>query len=149
MSPEEEWYRVFSLLKSVATYCHFAFIHQPSDFTSVGTGHDPLCLHPRRHHIGMVGPFVGPCPIINAPANIVFGRSINREGQQVPSVIGLFGDVTSMSLYALSRNPLHLALVRVLHDAGGALVAASIVAIDKGDSVLHTCPTTARRKASG
>ena len=79
--------------------------------------------------IGMVGVIVGLYSIINTPANIVFGRLIDRVGNKTPLIVGLIGDALSMVLYAFSRSPLHLALVRMLHGATGALVAPSTMSI--------------------
>ena len=79
--------------------------------------------------IGMVGLIVGLYSIINTPANIVFGRLIDRVSYKAPLIGGLIGDVLSMILYAFSRNPLHLALVRTLHGVSGALVAPSTMSI--------------------
>ncbi len=79
--------------------------------------------------IGMVGVIVGLYSIVNTPANIVFGRLIDRVGHKTPLIVGLIGDALSMVLYAFSRNPLHLALVRALHGATGALVAPATMSI--------------------
>jgi len=79
--------------------------------------------------IGMVGIIVGLYSIINTPGNIIFGRLIDRVGHKTPLTIGLIGDALSMVLYAFARSPLHLALVRMLHGATGALVAPSTMSI--------------------
>lgn len=79
--------------------------------------------------IGVVGLIIGLYSIINTPANIIFGQLIDRVGYKVPLITGLIGDVLSMVLYAFSRNPLHLALVRLLHGFSGALVAPSTMSI--------------------
>ncbi len=79
--------------------------------------------------IGMVGLIVGLYSIINTPANIVFGRWIDKVGHKVPLIIGLVGDAFSMVLYALSGKSWHLALVRILHGAGGAMVAPSTMSV--------------------
>lgn len=85
--------------------------------------------------IGMVGLIVGLYSIINTPANIVFGRLIDRVGYRAPLIAGLIGDILSMVFYAFTRSPLHLALVRVLHGASGALVAPSTMSIIAHHSV--------------
>ena len=54
---------------------------------------------------------------------------IDRVGYKAPLVVGLLGDAASMVLYAFSKIPLHLALVRVLHGATGALVAPSTMSV--------------------
>ncbi|MFO7773383.1 MAG: MFS transporter [Dehalococcoidia bacterium] len=85
--------------------------------------------------IGMVGLIVGLYSIINTPANIVFGQLIDRVGYKAPLIGGLIGNVFSMVFYAFTRSPLHLALVRVLHGASGALVAPSTMSIIAHHSV--------------
>lgn len=79
--------------------------------------------------IGVVGLIVGLYSIVNTPANIIFGRLIDRAGHRAPLRAGLSGDVISMILYAFSLNPLHLGLVRVLHGISGALVAPSTMSL--------------------
>lgn len=79
--------------------------------------------------IGMVGLIVGLYSVVNTPANIVFGRLIDRVGYKAPLIGGLTGDTISMLLYAFTRSPLHLILVRVLHGVSGALVAPSTMSI--------------------
>ena len=71
--------------------------------------------------VEMVGLIVGLYSVANIPANIIFGRVIDRVGHRVPLVISLLGDAASMFLYTLCRLPLHLALVRLLHGIGGGL----------------------------
>jgi MFS family permease len=51
----------------------------------------------------MVGLIVGLYSIINTPANIVFGRLIDRVGHSAPLIGGLIGNVFSMILYAFAR----------------------------------------------
>ena len=85
--------------------------------------------------MGMVGLIVGLYSIINTPANIVFGRLIDRVGYKAPLIGGLIGNVFSMVLYAFTRSPLHLALVRILHGVSGALVAPSTMSIIANYSV--------------
>ncbi|MBE0430544.1 MAG: MFS transporter [Dehalococcoidia bacterium] len=79
--------------------------------------------------IGLVGLIVGLYSIVNTPANIVFGRFIDRVGYKRPLVVGLSGNVLSMLLYAFARSPLHLAMVRALHGLSGALVAPATMSI--------------------
>ncbi len=79
--------------------------------------------------MGVVGLIVGLYSIVNTPANIVFGRLIDRVGNRAPLRAGLIGNVISMILYAFSRNPLHLGLVRALHGLSGALVAPSTMSL--------------------
>lgn len=79
--------------------------------------------------VGAVGVIVGLYSILNTPANILFGRFVDRTGAKVPLVAGLLGDAISMVLYAFSRTPFHMALVRVLHGISGALVGPSTMSI--------------------
>jgi len=79
--------------------------------------------------MGVVGLIVGLYSIVNTPANIIFGRLIDRVGHRAPLRAGLSGNFISMILYAFSRNPLHLALVRALHGLSGALVAPSTMSL--------------------
>lgn len=79
--------------------------------------------------IGMVGLIVGLYSIFNTPANVVFGRLIDRVGHKIPLLVGLIGDALSMALYAFARSPLHLALVRMLHGTCGALVAPASMSV--------------------
>jgi len=48
--------------------------------------------------MGMVGLIVGLYSIINTPANIVFGRLIDRVGYKAPLIGGLIGDVFSIRI---------------------------------------------------
>ncbi len=72
--------------------------------------------------LGLIGLIIGLYSLTNTPANILFGRLIDRIGYRLPLVSGLIGDAMSMFLYSVSRSPLHLALVRVLHGTTGALI---------------------------
>ncbi len=72
--------------------------------------------------VGMVGLIIGLYSILNTPANIFFGRLVDRVGYKLPLVAGLIGDTISMFLYTLCRLPFHLALVRVLHGITGGMV---------------------------
>jgi len=72
--------------------------------------------------VGIAGLIIGLYSLTNTPANILFGRLIDRVGYKVPLIAGLVGDALSMFLYTLCRLPFHLALVRVLHGITGGLV---------------------------
>ena len=72
--------------------------------------------------IGITGLIIGLYSLTNTPANIFFGGLIDRIGYKLPLVLGLIGDALSMFLYSVSRLPMHLALVRVLHGTTGALI---------------------------
>jgi len=79
--------------------------------------------------VGTVGIVVGLYSVTNTPANIFFGRLIDRIGYKVPLIIGLLGDALSMFLYSLCRLPVHLALVRILHGATGAMVGPATMLV--------------------
>ncbi len=72
--------------------------------------------------VGIIGLIIGLYSITNTPANILFGRLIDRVSYKLPLIAGLIGDALSMFLYSLCRLPIHLALVRVIHGASGGLV---------------------------
>ncbi len=59
---------------------------------------------------GSAGLIIGLYSLTNTPANILFGRLIDRIGYKIPLIAGLIGDALSMFLYSLSRLPFHLAL---------------------------------------
>lgn len=79
--------------------------------------------------VGMVGLIIGLYSIANAPANIFFGRVIDRVGVKVPLTIGLLGDALAMFLYSLCRGPFHLILVRVFHGISGGIVGPATMSI--------------------
>ena len=93
--------------------------------------------------VGIVGLIVGLYSVTNTPANILFGRLIDRVGYKVPLIAGLIGDVLSMFLYSLTRLPVHLALVRALHGTSGGLVGPATMYIFAGSG------GTARGRAMG
>ena len=72
--------------------------------------------------VGIAGLVIGLYSIVNTPANILFGRLIDRVGYRFPLMAGLAGDATAMFLYSLTRTPLHLGLTRVFHGITGAIV---------------------------
>jgi len=72
--------------------------------------------------VGIIGLIIGLYSVTNTPANILFGRLIDRVGYKLPLITGLVGDALSMFLYSLSRLPIHLALVRAVHGTSGGLV---------------------------
>ena len=72
--------------------------------------------------VGIIGLIIGLYSLTNTPANILFGRLIDRIGYKVPLIAGLAGDAVSMFLYSVCRLPFHLALVRVLHGVTGGMV---------------------------
>ena len=79
--------------------------------------------------IGIIGLIIGLYSITNTPANILFGRLIDRVGYKVPVIAGLIGDALSMFLYSVCRLPIHLALVRALHGTTGGLVGPATMSI--------------------
>ncbi len=82
--------------------------------------------------VGITGLIIGLYSITNTPANILFGRLIDRVGYKAPLVAGLIGDALSMFLYSLCRRPVHLALVRALHGTSGGLVGPATMSIFAG-----------------
>jgi MFS family permease len=79
--------------------------------------------------VGITGLIVGLYSITNTPANILFGRLIDKIGYKIPLMAGMVGDALSMFLYALCRRPLHLALVRALHGISGGVVAPATMSV--------------------
>jgi len=75
--------------------------------------------------IGTVGLIVGLYSIANTPANILFGRLVDRFGYKLLLVIGLLGDAAGMFLYSVCRVPVHLMLVRIFHGITGGIVGPS------------------------
>jgi len=79
--------------------------------------------------VGIIGLIIGLYSITNTPANILFGRLIDRVGYKLPLIAGLIGDALSMFLYSLCRLPIHLALVRVFHGTSGGMVGPATMSI--------------------
>ncbi len=79
--------------------------------------------------VAVIGLIIGLYSLTNTPANILFGRLIDRVGYKVPLIAGLISDAISMFLYSVCRLPIHLALVRVLHGATGGLIGPSTMSI--------------------
>ena len=79
--------------------------------------------------VGTIGIIIGLYSITNTPANILFGRLIDRVGYKLPLVAGLIGDALSMFLYSLCRIPVHLALVRIFHGISGAVVGPATMSV--------------------
>jgi MFS family permease len=75
--------------------------------------------------VGTVGLIISLYSIANTPANILFGRLVDRFGYKLLLVIGLLGDAAGMFLYSLCRLPVHLILVRILHGVTGGIVGPS------------------------
>jgi MFS family permease len=72
--------------------------------------------------VGTVGLIIGLYSIANTPANILFGRLVDRFGYKLLLIVGLLGDAAGMFLYSLCRLPVHLILVRILHGITGGIV---------------------------
>ena len=79
--------------------------------------------------VGIIGLIVGLYSITNTPANVLFGRLIDRIGDKLPLIGGLLGDALSMFLYSVCRLPVHLALVRAIHGTSGGLVGPATMSI--------------------
>lgn len=87
--------------------------------------------------VGTVGLIVGLYSIVNTPANVLFGRLVDRVGYKKPLIFGLLGDAVAMLLYSVCSLPFHLALVRLLHGATGSAVGPatmSVTAAQAGES---------------
>ncbi|MBI2851891.1 MAG: MFS transporter [Chloroflexi bacterium] len=82
--------------------------------------------------ISTIGVIIGVYSIVHAPANLLFGRLIDRAGYKAPLIIGLTGDAISMLLYTLSRNPLHLVLIRLLHGSSSAIAGPATMLVFAG-----------------
>lgn len=82
----------------------------------------------------MAGLAIGLYSIANTPANVLFGRLIDRFGHRLPLIGGLAGDALGMFLYTLVRSPLHLLLVRVFHGITGAPVGPATMSAVAGYS---------------
>ena len=79
--------------------------------------------------VGITGLIIGLYSITNTPANILFGRLIDRVGYKVPLITGLIGDALGMFFYSLCRLPIHLALVRTIHGISGGLIGPATMSI--------------------
>ncbi len=79
--------------------------------------------------VGIIGLIIGLYSITNTPANILFGRLIDRVGYKVPLIAGLIGDALSMFFYSVCRLPIHLALVRTFHGISGGIVGPATMSI--------------------
>lgn len=79
--------------------------------------------------VGLVGLIIGLYSIANTPANLFFGRLVDRAGYKRPLVAGLVGDAIAMFCYAACRLPFHLALVRVFHGVTGGVVGPATMAV--------------------
>ena len=82
--------------------------------------------------VGMVGLIVGLYSITNTPANILFGRVIDRKGHRIPLIVGLLGDALGMFCYPICKLPVHLAVVRAFHGMTGGLAGPATMAIASG-----------------
>lgn len=82
--------------------------------------------------VGTVGLVVGLYSLTNTPANIFFGRLIDKFGHRLPLVAGLVGDAAAMFLYSVCRLPWHLALVRVWHGLSGGMVGPATMSLIAG-----------------
>ena len=72
--------------------------------------------------VSSIGLIVGLYSITNTPANVVFGRLVDRFGSRRLLVAGLLGDSISMFLYSLCRLPIHLVFLRTFHGVTGGLI---------------------------
>ncbi len=79
--------------------------------------------------VSSIGLIVGLYSIANTPANVVFGRLVDRFGSRCLLIAGLLGDSISMFLYSLCRLPLHLVLLRIFHGITGGLVGPATTSV--------------------
>ena len=79
--------------------------------------------------VGIIGLIIGLYSITSTPANILFGRLIDRVGYKIPLIASLLGDALSMFLYSISRLPIHLALVRISHGITGAAIGPATMSV--------------------
>ena len=79
--------------------------------------------------LGIRGLIVGLYSITSTPANILFGRLIDRVGYKVPLIAGLSGDALGMFFYTLCPSWIYLALVRAFHGTSGGLVGPATMSI--------------------
>jgi len=91
-------------------------------FYSVALGADLL----------MVGLIVGAYSIAHVPANLVFGRVVDRIGRRRPLVYGLLWDAVSVALYAIATTPIGLLVVRLSHGLGGGFVGPASMSLVAG-----------------
>ncbi len=89
--------------------------------------------------VGIAGLVVGLYSITNTPANIIFGRLIDRVGTKIPLIAGLLGSAISLFLYSLCRIPLHLGLVRISHGVSGGMIGPATM------SSLSDCASEGKR----
>jgi len=87
--------------------------------------------------VGMIGLIVGLYSVTNIPANVFFGRIIDRVGFKKPLTVGLLGDAICMFCYSICRLPVHLAVLRGFHGlmggvAGPATMSAAAERADTG-----------------
>lgn len=69
----------------------------------------------------MIGLIVGLYSITNTPANLFFGRLIDKVGYKKPLIAGLLGDAICMLSYSICALPIHLVILRIFHGMTGGL----------------------------
>ncbi len=79
--------------------------------------------------IGIIGLIIGLYAITNTPANILFGRLIDRVGYKASLTAGLIGDALGMFFYSLCPSWVYLALVRAFHGISGGLVGPATMSL--------------------
>jgi len=75
------------------------------------------------------GVIVGLYSAVHAPANLIFGRLVDRRGRRVPLIVGLLWDAASLLLYSVAATPFLLGLARVSHGLGGGLIGPSTMSL--------------------
>ncbi|MFC2122984.1 MFS transporter [Bacteroidota bacterium] len=94
--------------------------------------------------VGSVGLIVGLYSLTNTPANIGFGRLVDKFGSRRLLIGGLIGDGIAMFLYSLCRFPVHLAFVRIFHGITGGLIGPATLSI-----TAHQAYPTKKGRAMG
>ncbi|MBI4284947.1 MAG: MFS transporter [Chloroflexi bacterium] len=87
--------------------------------------------------VGMIGLIIGLYSMTHIPANIFFGRIVDRAGYKAPLVLGLLFDALCMFGYALVRTPLALALLRGFHGIAGGAAGPATMSL----TAQHAAPT--------
>ena len=66
-----------------------------------------------------MGFIVGIYSMVHIPANLIFGRLVDKFGRNRLIAFGVFLDGVSMLLYALAQDPYFLLFGRIIHGIGG------------------------------
>jgi MFS family permease len=92
----------------------------------------------------MIGLVVGLYSVTNIPANIFFGRLIDKVSYKRPLILGLLGDAICMFCYSLCTLPVHLAILRSFHGMTGGLAGPATMS-----AAVEHAPDDGKGKAMG